>query len=65
PTEEGRAAVARIGPGHAALADRLAKALGEDELAATVRMLERLSAALDEVTDHPRDHPTAHPVTEP
>ncbi|MFA3837194.1 MarR family winged helix-turn-helix transcriptional regulator [Streptomyces aureus] len=69
PTEEGRAAIARIGPGHAALADRLAAALGEDELAATVRTLERLSAALDEVTDHPREHstahPTAHPVTEP
>ena len=30
PTERGRAAVAPIGPGHAAFADRLAEALGED-----------------------------------
>ncbi|MEU9365422.1 MarR family transcriptional regulator [Streptomyces avermitilis] len=55
PTEEGRAAVARIGPGHAAFAGRLAKALGDAELAETVRVLERLSNTLDEIT----------PVTEP
>lgn len=47
PTDAGRAAVARIGPGHAALATRLAEALGEDGFAETVRVLERLSAALD------------------
>ncbi|MFE9998884.1 MarR family winged helix-turn-helix transcriptional regulator [Streptomyces avermitilis] len=55
PTEEGRAAVARIGPGHAAFAGRLAKALGDAELAEAVRVLERLSNTLDEIT----------PVTEP
>ncbi|MGW1052437.1 MarR family winged helix-turn-helix transcriptional regulator [Streptomyces sp. NPDC002586] len=56
PTEEGRAAIARIGPGHAAFAGRLAAALGEDELAETVRVLERLAAVLDELGE---------PVTEP
>ncbi|MGQ4388957.1 MarR family winged helix-turn-helix transcriptional regulator [Streptomyces sp. SAS_270] len=59
PTEQGRAAIARIGPGHAALADRLAEALGEPAFAETVRVLERLSAVLDEVTEGPK------PVTEP
>jgi DNA-binding MarR family transcriptional regulator len=49
PTEGGRAAVAKIGPGHAALADRLAEALGEDGFAETVRVLERLSAVLDDL----------------
>ncbi|MET9684567.1 MarR family winged helix-turn-helix transcriptional regulator [Streptomyces coeruleorubidus] len=56
PTEEGRAAIARIGPGHAAFADRLAEAFGEAELAEAVRVLERLSKALDQV---------GPPVTEP
>ena len=59
PTEEGRAAIARIGPGHAAYADRLADAFGEAELAAAVEALERLSKALDELG------PPAAPVTEP
>ncbi|MGW3209457.1 MarR family winged helix-turn-helix transcriptional regulator [Streptomyces sp. NPDC001135] len=49
PTERGRAAVARIGPGHAAYADRLAQAMGEAELAEAVRLLERLSDVLDEL----------------
>ncbi|MEU0214787.1 MarR family transcriptional regulator [Streptomyces sp. NPDC006265] len=49
PTDEGRAATARIDPGHAAFADRLAEAFGEAELAEAVRMLERLSKALDQV----------------
>ncbi|WP_369395198.1 MarR family winged helix-turn-helix transcriptional regulator [Streptomyces sp. CG1] len=56
PTEEGRAAVARIGPGHAAFADRLAGAMGEAELAEAVRLLERLSGALEQL---------GKPVTEP
>jgi DNA-binding MarR family transcriptional regulator len=56
PTEEGRAAVARIGPAHAAFADRLAEAMGEAELAEAVRLLERLSAVLDGL---------GKPVTEP
>ncbi|MBB4713637.1 MarR family winged helix-turn-helix transcriptional regulator [Streptomyces luteogriseus] len=49
PTDEGRAAITRIDPGHAAFADRLAEAFGEAELAEAVRMLERLSKALDQV----------------
>ncbi|WP_435284644.1 MarR family winged helix-turn-helix transcriptional regulator [Streptomyces koelreuteriae] len=56
PTEEGRAAIARIDPGHAAYADRLADAFGEAELAEAVRLLERLSTVLDQV---------GPPVTEP
>ncbi|UQX01800.1 MarR family transcriptional regulator [Streptomyces sp. RerS4] len=47
PTEAGRAAIARIEPGHANLAGRLAEELGEAAFADTVRTLERLSAALD------------------
>ncbi|MFF3346018.1 MarR family winged helix-turn-helix transcriptional regulator [Streptomyces sp. NPDC002779] len=56
PTEEGLAAVRRIDPGHAAFADRLARAFGEAELADAVRLLERLSKVLEE---------TAPAVTEP
>jgi DNA-binding MarR family transcriptional regulator len=48
PTEAGRAAIARIGPGHAAAAARLAKALGEQPLADAVAALQALSAALAE-----------------
>ncbi|MFJ6937460.1 MarR family winged helix-turn-helix transcriptional regulator [Streptomyces sp. NPDC101132] len=47
PTEEGRAAVARIGPGHADLAHRLAAELGPEEFAETVRVLERLARVMD------------------
>ncbi|MFJ4368287.1 MarR family winged helix-turn-helix transcriptional regulator [Streptomyces chartreusis] len=56
PTDEGRAAISRIDPGHAAFADRLAEAMGEAELADAVRVLERLSKVLDQITG---------PVTEP
>lgn len=56
PTEEGRAAISRIDPGHAAFADRLAQAFGEAELADAVRVLERLSKVLDDL---------GVPVTEP
>ncbi|MGW0826647.1 MarR family winged helix-turn-helix transcriptional regulator [Streptomyces sp. NPDC002845] len=68
PTPAGRAAVARIDPGHAALADRLAETLGEDEFEEAVRVLERLSAVLEslespESLDSPApDSP--EPVTE-
>ncbi|WP_340377311.1 helix-turn-helix domain-containing protein [Streptomyces sp. SS7] len=61
PTPEGLAAVARIGPGHAAFADRLAAAYGEAELAEAVRVLERLAEVLDDL-EHPG---TAPLVTEP
>ncbi|MFD3465994.1 MarR family winged helix-turn-helix transcriptional regulator [Streptomyces sp. NPDC058682] len=47
PTEEGRGAVDRIGPGHAALAARLTAELGDAAFAETVRALERLASALD------------------
>ncbi|MEV8565995.1 MarR family transcriptional regulator [Streptomyces sp. NPDC051322] len=46
PTDEGRSAVAKIDPGHAGLAARLAGELGEAELAETARVLERLSDAM-------------------
>ncbi|MEV7072047.1 MarR family winged helix-turn-helix transcriptional regulator [Streptomyces sp. NPDC091972] len=50
PTEEGLAAVRRIDPGHAAFADQLAEAFGEDELAGAVELLERLSKVLDQLS---------------
>ncbi|MFF5982912.1 MarR family winged helix-turn-helix transcriptional regulator [Streptomyces olindensis] len=56
PTGRGRAAIARIDPGHAAFADRLAEEFGEAELAEAVRLLERLSKVLDGL---------GPPVTEP
>lgn len=49
PTEQGRAAVRRIGPAHADLAARLADELGPKDFAATLRVLERLSEAMDAV----------------
>ncbi|MFD5627050.1 MULTISPECIES: MarR family winged helix-turn-helix transcriptional regulator [unclassified Streptomyces] len=60
PTEDGRAAVTAIDPGHAELADRLAETLGEDQFAETVRVLELLSAALDAMATE-----SARGVTEP
>jgi DNA-binding MarR family transcriptional regulator len=48
PTEAGRAAIARIGPGHAAAAARQANAHGEQPLADAVAALQALSAALDQ-----------------
>ncbi|WP_327132940.1 MarR family transcriptional regulator [Streptomyces sp. NBC_01343] len=47
PTEEGRAAVARITPAHAVLATRLAEQLGEAGFRETVEVLDRLTKALD------------------
>ena len=49
PTAAGRAAIARIGPAHAAAAGRLAGVLGEETLANSVAALRALSAALDEI----------------
>ncbi|GGY43443.1 MarR family winged helix-turn-helix transcriptional regulator [Streptomyces omiyaensis] len=52
PTEAGLAAIARIDPGHAELAGRLAAALGgQDAFDETVRVLDRLSAALEAVEE--------------
>ncbi|MEV8594564.1 MarR family transcriptional regulator [Streptomyces sp. NPDC052012] len=56
PTERGRAAIARVDPGHAAFAERLAQAYGEADLARAVAALERLSEVLDAL---------GPPVTEP
>ncbi|MEY9487269.1 DNA-binding MarR family transcriptional regulator [Streptomyces calvus] len=64
PTAEGRAAISRIDPGHAAFAERLARAYeeaygtaeGRAELVRAVEALERLSAVLDTL---------GPPVTEP
>ncbi|HET9974308.1 MAG TPA: MarR family transcriptional regulator, partial [Streptosporangiaceae bacterium] len=62
PTAEGRAAIARISPGAAAAAARLAKALGEQSLAKAlgeqplaeaVAALRSLSAALEEAFPRP------------
>ncbi|MCM2391267.1 MarR family winged helix-turn-helix transcriptional regulator [Streptomyces albipurpureus] len=49
PTDEGLAAVERLGPGHAALAARLAEVLGAERFAETARVLEELSKAMDSV----------------
>ncbi|MFJ5047093.1 MarR family winged helix-turn-helix transcriptional regulator [Streptomyces sp. NPDC088719] len=49
-TEAGREAVSRIGPPHAEFAARLAGELGVEGLAETVRALERLSGALENLT---------------
>lgn len=49
PTDEGRAAIERIGPAHAKAAHALAKQLGRDRFAEAVEVLHELSAAMDEV----------------
>ncbi|WP_084958727.1 MarR family winged helix-turn-helix transcriptional regulator [Thermoactinospora rubra] len=51
PTPEGRAAVEKIVPGHAAFAARLAEELGEAEFREIVAALKRLSAALDRLAE--------------
>ncbi|MGW6623813.1 MarR family winged helix-turn-helix transcriptional regulator [Nocardia sp. NPDC055002] len=48
-TEEGTATIRRIDPQHAAMAHRLAEALGPAEFAATVATLTRLAATLDTI----------------
>jgi DNA-binding MarR family transcriptional regulator len=50
-TEAGRAAVHRINPGHAALAERLHSELGVERWAAALAGLRDLSAALDALRD--------------
>jgi DNA-binding MarR family transcriptional regulator len=51
PTAEGREALSGIDPAHAALARRLTRSMGKDELADTLAAMRRLSAVLDELTD--------------
>ena len=53
PTEAGRAAIGRIGPGHADAAGRLAAIFGEKALADAVDTLRTLSAALDQIQPSP------------
>ncbi|QFQ99146.1 MarR family transcriptional regulator [Streptomyces phaeolivaceus] len=65
PTSAGRAAIARIEPGHATLAAGLAEALGEEGFAETVRVLERLSEALDGLAAASGADEEAAAVTEP
>lgn len=55
PTEAGLAAVRRIDPGHADLAERLAEELGRDEFRTVVAVLQRLSEAMDAMADGPDD----------
>jgi DNA-binding MarR family transcriptional regulator len=50
PTEEGLAAIHRIGPAHARLAKDLAGELGYADFAATLRVLQRLSEAMDSIS---------------
>jgi DNA-binding MarR family transcriptional regulator len=50
PTDAGYAAVRRIAPGQAVAAERLAAAVGIDDLASVVETLRRTCAALDELT---------------
>ncbi|MEU0659745.1 MULTISPECIES: MarR family winged helix-turn-helix transcriptional regulator [Streptomyces] len=57
PTQLGRGTIARIEPGHADFAARLAAELGADAFAETARVLERLSEALDSVTAGPPEEP--------
>jgi DNA-binding MarR family transcriptional regulator len=59
PTDQGRAAVARIAPGHAVAARQLTEALGEQRLADAVAALQSLSAALDQFSSGFRSIPAA------
>ncbi|GAB2647685.1 MarR family transcriptional regulator [Nocardia goodfellowii] len=52
-TAAGRAAVERINPRHAVLADRLVGELGYAEFARTVEALARLADVLDKLADKP------------
>jgi DNA-binding MarR family transcriptional regulator len=54
PTEQGYAAVQRIDPYHALLAEQLAAELGHDEFRRILEAVTRLSAALDAVTERRR-----------
>jgi DNA-binding MarR family transcriptional regulator len=56
PTEKGVEAVKRIGPAHAAFADRLCEALGDDRAALIHRQLRELSAMLEALTSEEDHH---------
>ena len=57
PTEQGREAVQRISPAHAAFADRMCEALGDDRAADVDRLLRELSDVL-ETLDSSEDRQT-------
>jgi DNA-binding MarR family transcriptional regulator len=65
PTPAGRAAIDQVEPGHAALAARLARELGEEEFAETVRVIEQLSGVLDRLATSPGTDAAPAAVTEP
>ena len=50
PTAAGRAAIAKISPGHAAAATALLKVMGRAKLADALAVLRALSSALDEIS---------------
>jgi DNA-binding MarR family transcriptional regulator len=50
PTAAGRAAIAKISPGHAAAAKALLKVMGRAKLADALAALRALSSALDEIS---------------
>jgi len=50
PTAAGRAAIAKISPGHAAAAQALLKVMGRAKLADALAALRALSSALDEIS---------------
>jgi DNA-binding MarR family transcriptional regulator len=57
PTDQGRAAVRRIGPSHAALAKRLANKLGTKNLQRVLDDLAQVSAALEALVEEPNASP--------
>ncbi|NUK28427.1 winged helix-turn-helix transcriptional regulator, partial [Streptomyces lunaelactis] len=65
PTDEGRAAIAKINPGHAELAARLAAILGKDQFAETARILEQLSKAVESLNSAPDDGLSSAPEGTP
>ncbi|MCX4824682.1 MarR family transcriptional regulator [Streptomyces sp. NBC_01142] len=60
-TDEGRAAIGKIDPGHAWLAGRLESALGTEQFAETARVLEQLSEALDSISEESPETPGRSP----
>ena len=59
PTDEGLAAVRRIDPAHAAVAEQLAAELGREAFERVVETLTRLLAALDSVNSVNTEAPFA------
>ncbi|QGV79396.1 MarR family winged helix-turn-helix transcriptional regulator [Streptomyces ficellus] len=65
PTQLGRGTIARIEPGHAEFATRLAAELGVEAFTETARVLERLSEALDSLTAGPSGGAAGGPSSGP